>query len=268
MQKLKRIDYIVPTWNSEATLEITLASIERYGNPNEIIIVDRGSRDDTQAIARRHNCRIITSHRSLGKARREGASAAHTELISFVDSDVELSESWQDLLQLAFEGNYKDAGVFGAYYDGQLPNNKIWPIKLEGGNGAFGCIITFRSLIISCDEMDVFSSAEDGVFATFLSRKGLKWYIFPIKVLHNQNLTPISQYSRLRWLGAGLRAKEGFQLRNVKKILGGAVFGIRMNDLEISYMENWKMRWNYFVGYLRYKKYYEINRDNLLSRST
>ncbi|VVB71972.1 Glycosyltransferase AglI [uncultured archaeon] len=260
---MTKIDYIIPTWNSEATLENTLASIERYGSPNEIIIVDRDSSDRTLVIARRYNCRIIQSNRSLGAARREGALAAHTELISFVDADVELLESWQNLLQIAFRGDYKDAGAFGAYYEGQLPNVKKWPLKLDGGNGAFGCIITRRSHVIDCKELDKFSSAEDRIFARFLAEKGLKWYIFPVAVLHHQSLSGISYYLRLRWLGAGLRVEDGFRPGHVKKILGGAIFGIRMNDLDISYIENWKMRWNYFIGYIRYKKYYEINRNDI-----
>jgi glycosyltransferase involved in cell wall biosynthesis len=260
---LNKIDYIVPTWNSEATIELTLASIERYGNPNEIIIIDRYSQDNTEIIAIRHNCRIIKSNRSLGSARREGAKEAHTELISFVDSDVELKESWQDLLQLASEGRYKDAGVFGAYYEGLLDNNKIWPIKLAGGHGAFGCIITNRSFILSCEELDEFSSAEDGAFARFLWRVGLKWYTFPIAVIHHHNFAQIPCDLRLKWLGAGLRVKEGLRLENIKKILGGAIFGIKMDGLDISYAENWRRRWNYFLGYIMYKKYYEINRDRV-----
>jgi glycosyltransferase involved in cell wall biosynthesis len=261
-----KIDYIVPTWNSAATLELTLASIERYGDPKEIIIVDRNSTDKTKEIARRYNCKIIESNRSLGSARRAGAECAETKLVSFVDADVELTETWKDLLRLASEGKYKDAGVFGAYYEGGLPNNKNWPLKLEGGNGAFGCTITYRKCIINCNEIDEFSSAEDAVYARFLSKKGLKWYIFPVTVLHHQDITQISFYSRLKWLGAGLRVKEGFHLEIVKKILGGAIFGIRMNDLNISYTENWRMRWNYFIGYIRYTKYYEINRNYIDSR--
>ncbi len=259
---MKQIDYIIPTWNSETTLEITLKSIKEYGNPNEIIIVDRHSNDDTELIAKRNNCKIIKSNKSLGSARRDGANAASTELVSFVDSDVELRESWQDLLRIALQGNYNDAGVFGAYYDDLLSYNNDWPIKLDGGNGAFGCIITRRSCILSCKEMEEFSSAEDRIYAKYLSRKGLKWYIFPISVRHNQNLTKIPYYLRLRWLGAGLRVQDGFQLGNVKKILGGAVFGIRMNHLDISYIENWRLRWNYFMGYIRYKRYYEIDRSD------
>lgn len=266
---MEKIDYIVPTWNSGRTLEITISSIEKYGNPRQIIIVDRFSTDDTIEIARRHACQIVQTNRSLGAARLEGSKDAKTELIAFVDSDVELNEDWRSLLSFASDEDdkYKDAGVFGAYYDDLLSYNKEWPIKLDGGNGAFGCIITRRSCILSCSEMEDLSSAEDRIYAKFLSRTGLKWYIFPISVRHNQDLSKIPHYLRLRWLGAGLRVQDGFKLGNVKKILGGAVFGIKMNHLEISYIENWRMRWNYFIGYIKYKKYYEIDRDSFSSSS-
>ena len=257
---MKKIDYIIPTWNSGATLKIALSSIEKYGNPNHIIIVDRNSQDDTLDIARSYGCKILTSTRCLGAARMEGARATRTELIGFVDSDVELTESWSDLLNLACENKYKDAGVFGAYYDGCLTNTK-WPLVLDGTNGAFGCIITYRSCLLDCDEIGRFSSAEDGVYARFLSRKGLKWYIFPITVVHHQNLTNISYYSRLRWLGSGLRARDGFRPANVKRIIGGAVVGIRMHNPNVSYWENWRIRLNYFLGYIMYKKYYELDRS-------
>ena len=257
---MEKIDYIIPTWNSGATLEITLSSIERHGSPDQIIIVDRDSQDETLEIARKHGCKIIATSQSLGAARLEGARCARTELIGFVDSDVELTESWRSLLHQAWENKYKDAGVFGAYYKGCLDNTK-WPLVLDGGNGAFGCIITYRSYLLECEEMVRFSSAEDGVYARFLSRKGLKWYIFPIATIHHQDLTKIPYYSRLRWMGAGLRVREGFQLVNFRRIIGGAVVGIRMQPQEVSYWGNWKIRLNYFLGYILYKRYYELDRN-------
>lgn len=256
---MERIDYIIPTWNSETTLEITINSIKRYGNPNQIIIVDRYSSDNTTGIARRHGCKVIQSAKPLGGARIEGAKAAETELIGFVDSDVEIKDDWDLLLKEAQDFKYEDAGVFGAYYEGCLSNTQ-WPLILDGGNGAFGCVITYRSLILECRELDRFSSAEDGGYARFLSKKGLKWYIFPVSVIHHQDLTAIPSSIKWRWLGAGLRMRDGFQLVNIRRILGGALVGIRMNNLNVSYLENWKIRLNYFIGYLMYKKYYEIKR--------
>ncbi len=256
---MNKIDYIIPTWNSGATLEFALSSIEKHGHPSQIIIVDRHSQDETLDIARRHGCKILTSNLSLGAARLLGAKNSKTELIGFVDSDVELTESWTALLCQAWGNECKDAGVFGAYYEGCIADTK-WPLVLEGGNGAFGCIITYRSHLLDCKELEKFSSAEDGAYAKFLFRKSLKWYIFPIAVIHHQNLTKITYYSRLRWIGAGLRVRDGFHLVNIKRIIGGALFGIRMHNPNVSYWENWRIRLNYFIGYIMYKKYYELDR--------
>ncbi|MEM0498851.1 MAG: glycosyltransferase family 2 protein, partial [Methanothrix sp.] len=119
---MKPIDYIIPTWNSGTTLELTLKSIKKYGNPNNIIIVDKNSEDNTLEIAHRYGCKIITCESNLGTARIEGAKAAETELIGFVDSDVELTEGWRELLRYSWNGQekYKDAGVFGAYCEGPV----------------------------------------------------------------------------------------------------------------------------------------------------
>jgi glycosyltransferase involved in cell wall biosynthesis len=258
---LNKLDYIIPTWNSDATLPVTLKSIEAYGNPSRIIIVDRDSEDETIAIAESFGCKIITSTKPLGAARRIGAKNAETELIAFVDSDVELTPEWNDIMECAINKEYKDAGVIGGYYKSNYLNRMDQPIALSGGNGAFGCCITYKDFIIECEELDNFSSAEDGAYAKFLARKNLKWYILPVPLLHNQNLTNIQGASRWRWMGAGLRVRDGFSMWNVKRILGGAIFGIKINHLDVSYAENFKMRWNYFLGYMFYDRYYELSRN-------
>ncbi len=261
---LPEIDYIIPTWNSGATLGITLQAIRRYGHPHDIIILDRNSKDDTRYIAQQFGCKIITSMKPLGAARRQGAEIATTDLIAYIDSDVEVNEQWQKVLDCASERKFKDAGVIGAYYKGSNLDNITSHLALYGGNGAFGCIVTFIDLVMECTELDDYSSAEDRIFARFLKeKKGLKWYVLPVSLVHHQNATKIPYYSRWRWLGAGLRVMEGFRLVNVKRIMGGAVFGIRMNNLDIGYWENFRIRYNYFVGYIRYKEYYELDRDGL-----
>lgn len=112
---MDKIDYIIPTWNSGATLELTIRSIEKYGYPNQIIIVDRYSSDNTLDIARRHGCKIIQSTKPLGGARLEGAKAAETELIGFVDSDVEIKNDWVELLKQAQERRLRYADIYNNF---------------------------------------------------------------------------------------------------------------------------------------------------------
>lgn len=261
---MDKLDYIIPTWNSAATLPITLTSIKTYGNPNQIIIVDKDSKDETIAIAKSFGCKIIVSTKPLGAARRIGAHNAETELIAFIDSDVELTPEWNGILRCALSKEYKDAGVIGGYWKGNYLKSIDCPIALNGGNGPFGCIVTYKNLVIEDEELDRFSSAEDQAYAKFLEKKKLKWYIMPVPMVHHHNLVGISDISRWRWLGAGLRVREGFSILNIKKILGGAIFGIRANNLNISYADNFKYRWNYFIGYIFYKSYYELDRNKIV----
>ena len=89
-----KIDYIIPTWNSEKTIENCLKAIVDIGNPEEIIIVDNKSKDQTVEIAGKYGCKILYDTKSLGSARKMGLKEATTEWIGFVDSDVVISEEW------------------------------------------------------------------------------------------------------------------------------------------------------------------------------
>jgi glycosyltransferase involved in cell wall biosynthesis len=259
---MQRIDYIIPTWNSEDTLRLTLESIDKYGNPNQKIIVDRYSDDDTLIIAQEFNCKILSTDANLGASRRIGAKEARTELIAFIDSDVEITEDWINLIRCAQDNKYPDAGVIGSYNDNEgIKIDRL--LELKGGNGAFGCCITHKNLILECEDLDNYSSAEDRFYASFLyNEKGLKWYVLPYPVLHHQNINKIPRYLRFRWLGAGLRKKDSFHFLYIMRMLGGALIGIRYGR-QISYLTNFSERVNYCIGYVMYKKYYEIDRSNL-----
>jgi len=136
------IDYVVLTWNSAATLELTLSSIRNYGRPNRIIVVDKHSTDRTTAIAGEYGCDIISSGACLGAARRLGAREARADLVAFVDSDVELLPEWEEVLRASVDGRYPDAGVIGALYNDGYLRPITDPVSFLGGNGAFGCSVT------------------------------------------------------------------------------------------------------------------------------
>ncbi|BBL68624.1 hypothetical protein MchiMG62_18050 [Methanoculleus chikugoensis] len=65
---------------------------------------------------------------------------------------------------------------------------------------------------------------------------------------------------RWRWLGAGLRRRKGFRPSTCKSFPGGAVVGLPMNGLDLSYRENVTLRLNYFIGYMLPDRYFEIDR--------
>lgn len=86
------ISIIIPTYNSSATLETCLKSIEEQTHSNiEVIVVDSYSSDNTREIAEKFGAKIIVSKTMRSKARNIGAEKATGELILFLDSDMELT---------------------------------------------------------------------------------------------------------------------------------------------------------------------------------
>jgi glycosyltransferase involved in cell wall biosynthesis len=67
------VSVIVPTRNSEKTIETCLESIRRQTYPNiEIIVIDAYSRDSTRKIAEKYGARIAVSRAYRSEARNIG----------------------------------------------------------------------------------------------------------------------------------------------------------------------------------------------------
>jgi glycosyltransferase involved in cell wall biosynthesis len=85
------ISIIVPTHNSETTIEKCLDAIKKSDIDNyELIVVDDASKDKTTAIARTFADEVVVNKSHLGRsrARRVGISAARGEIIVNIDSDI------------------------------------------------------------------------------------------------------------------------------------------------------------------------------------
>lgn len=84
------VSVVIPTLNSERTLELCLSSIARqkYKGKTEIIVADGGSKDSTLKIAKKHHAKIVENNLKTGEAGKAiGAKYAHGELVAFIDSD-------------------------------------------------------------------------------------------------------------------------------------------------------------------------------------
>ncbi len=81
-----KISIIIPTRNSEKTIEKCLKSAQHYYA--EIIIVDNFSTDQTQKIARTYADKVIIKGHERNDQRRAGAAAATATKLLFLDSDM------------------------------------------------------------------------------------------------------------------------------------------------------------------------------------
>ncbi len=99
-----RISVVVCTYNGARTLDETLAALERVDYPDvEVIVINDGSTDTTEAIARRHSCRLVsTENRGLSHARNLGLSEATGSIVAYLDDDAYPDPHWLRYLALAF----------------------------------------------------------------------------------------------------------------------------------------------------------------------
>lgn len=91
------LTFVIPVRNDARRLQRCLQSITRQataGTPT-IIVVDNGSVDDSVCVARAHDARVLERPGArVGALRNEGAAAARTDLIAFIDADHELAAGW------------------------------------------------------------------------------------------------------------------------------------------------------------------------------
>lgn len=83
---------VIPTLNEEECLPTLLESIKRQTlQPDEVIIADAHSTDGTREVAKRFGARVIDGG-TVSFGRNRGAAEAQSDLVLFLDADVELRD--------------------------------------------------------------------------------------------------------------------------------------------------------------------------------
>lgn len=91
------LSIVIPVYNEESGLEACLAAIARQTVlPEEVIIVDNNSSDNSIAIAQRYSFVRVVREPAQGLvfARTTGFNAAKGEIIGRIDADTHLSSDW------------------------------------------------------------------------------------------------------------------------------------------------------------------------------
>lgn len=107
---------IIPTYNRENVIQRAIdSSLKQSYNNIEIIVIDDCSSDNTENIVREYNDNRLlysshTQNRGANAARNTGVREASGDLISFLDSDDELTSSYIQQVVESFEKNV--AGIF------------------------------------------------------------------------------------------------------------------------------------------------------------
>lgn len=115
LPRYPKVSVIVCSYNGAKTLDRCLESLKYVDYPDyEVILVDDGSKDNTQEIAAKHSwvVNIRQENKGLSVARNVGAQAAKGEVIAYTDSDCMADPGWlYFLVGTLISGDY--AGVGG-----------------------------------------------------------------------------------------------------------------------------------------------------------
>ena len=106
MKKTLSISVIIPVYNSSATIDSCLSSLQNQSlQPKEIIVVNDGSTDDTVKKVKSFNqIKLISlTHAGPAAARNLGASKAIGKILVFVDSDMEFDKDFLKILTLPIQ---------------------------------------------------------------------------------------------------------------------------------------------------------------------
>lgn len=143
---MKKVSLILTTYNSEAHLETTLASIEKQDYPAvEVIIKDGGSTDKTVHIIREYEKRSKYLVRWESKkdngiydAMNKGIRNSHNEILSFLNADDYYLDGTLELVRKTFEEHPESDIVHGNI----LVNGKVF--KPAVGIPSFGGVRIFH----------------------------------------------------------------------------------------------------------------------------
>jgi glucosyl-dolichyl phosphate glucuronosyltransferase len=125
------ISVVLCTWNRAALLRDALAALtsQVLAPSHEIVVVDNGSTDDTEAVVRTYSSSnpyvhyVFESRQGLASARNAGVAASCAPVVAFTDDDVRVGGSWIRSVATAVE-RHPDAAYLGG------PVVPRWPARV------------------------------------------------------------------------------------------------------------------------------------------
>lgn len=119
-----RISIVIPAYNEEKYLPHTLQSIQKLlRKPDEVIVIDGESTDQTGAIAKQFGAKVIRIPKTtIGAARQAGLAAATCDIIATTDADTIVPTLWLNKIETALT----EPGVVGVYSGYRVPDGRLF----------------------------------------------------------------------------------------------------------------------------------------------
>jgi GT2 family glycosyltransferase len=114
MKQMATVSAIIPTWNRADLLRSILTNLDAQTRPpDQVIVVDNGSTDATQLVAREFRVDLVVfpENRGFAAAVNEGIPRAKGEWLLILNNDVVLAPEWLERLLASAE---EENACFGA----------------------------------------------------------------------------------------------------------------------------------------------------------
>ena len=106
---MPRVSVVIPNWNRSALLKKLLEDLAAQDlRPDEVIVVDNGSTDDSVSMARAAGATVIelSANKGFSKAVNRGIERCQGDWIAILNNDIELEHDWlSKLLDRAIRSN-------------------------------------------------------------------------------------------------------------------------------------------------------------------
>ena len=159
LERLPRVSFCIPTFNSSRTLEKCLNSIKMQEYPDfEIVIADNGSKDNTIKIAEKFTDKIYFDNGLLGSVRQTTVEHSKGDVIALFDSDIIIPHKKWLINSIKFF-NYSNRV------------STVWPVNFAPPNSPWTTRLYFNLWKISMDNrINHGKSVFGGGNALFLKR--------------------------------------------------------------------------------------------------
>ncbi|HEY7580170.1 MAG TPA: TIGR04283 family arsenosugar biosynthesis glycosyltransferase [Acetobacteraceae bacterium] len=97
------LSVVIPTLNAARTLAATLGSVAAA---DEVVVVDGGSSDGTQALASSLGANVVPARRGRGAQLAQGVRTARGEWLLLLHADTRLASGWRDAMPSPHRAGY------------------------------------------------------------------------------------------------------------------------------------------------------------------